>query len=882
MPLIGVAPDKYSPGAESLDWEDEVARGVTALTVLPLEEAIDTCWETDAHMVCYQVVGLDTWSRINKVVLGPLRKAGAEVQVTVFFVDVDNPDHAPWTEELARDFVASVVDAVEYEPVLGEYHLFYPTRNGARFVYLLKDPLQPEEAEGHHRGLVQLWRRNGVNADVNCSDWTRLFRLPFVTRDGDPTWEEDWPFEIEWQKDKVLNARIISPVSPHEKSNEYAEIVPVDVPKPDPSEVDALMYETSEKTGKRVLSEWHKLAKRRLKNRDCYPCIFDDEPIASLGSRNETVQKFVGSACGLLYGVEDWVTPAHIYALFYPAVTLLEPDSGDPDWTNTLWRAVCRYWEGEDAQHRARKAREENREEYAASVQHQMLEGVREWVRNVPEVRGDDHTAFSWLLRHLIAITPNGQCHLMRADGYFDRMPVRREFLQVRLRSLDMQDVIPSTVMTAKDTSKPMTGQELVDAYGFLVYQVEGVCGEVNSYVEHIETDTPVLKIRLYGRRKDIEPRFDNDVDAWLRRLGGKDYDKLCAWIGNALAFDEGPIAALSIKGHPGSGKKMLVLGLAEAIDTETYCDGAVFGTFNDEILKSPFVHINEGWGDIRGGRDRADFFRHMVGGDPLKVEEKYRPRITCRIPARLIMTANNLDVVAGVFSHKDMSPEDRDSIRDRIFHIDANDDAKHWLRLKGGLKFTARPGNRWVGGDSGQRSAYVVARHFLWLYHAREAKANPYSNRLMVEGSMPDSLIRSMATRSGKAPIVVETVLHMIESPRFVGAVVDVSGGSVHVSSKAVLDHWRNQFAGKTRDSLTMKHVSSSLIGLERKNVYQSPEPYTLTVPGGMKKRARWRELDVQLLLSEAHEHGFLCGKLEKVVDAYEKSKVIEGHFSG
>jgi hypothetical protein len=69
---------------------------------------------------------------------------------------------------------------------------YYETRGGGRIVYLLPKPFRIEFL-GSARQWKQMYaiclayveRCFGIEADPACSDWTRLYRLPFVVRDGE-------------------------------------------------------------------------------------------------------------------------------------------------------------------------------------------------------------------------------------------------------------------------------------------------------------------------------------------------------------------------------------------------------------------------------------------------------------------------------------------------------------------------------------------------------------------------------------------------------------------------------------------------------------------------------------------------------------------------
>lgn len=154
--------------------------------MVPFEEAFSREWEIDAHFVTYDVPSFEDFPRLNKSsrVLQDLIDDGHEVVTTMFALDYDNPEHVAWTPEMLVEFEGRSRHAAQAEPLIGGWHAYYTTKHGARFVYVLKEPLPVgEETEALHRDLVRTWGQHGIVLDPCCSDWTRFFRLPKVTRE---------------------------------------------------------------------------------------------------------------------------------------------------------------------------------------------------------------------------------------------------------------------------------------------------------------------------------------------------------------------------------------------------------------------------------------------------------------------------------------------------------------------------------------------------------------------------------------------------------------------------------------------------------------------------------------------------------------------------
>ena len=169
--LVAVAKNKFAKG---FDGTDRKIRD--SYEVLPVKEALERVYATDAHLVTYVVRGATKQPRINK---SGLTHFDGIVETSVFFCDVDNQGHAEWNDQLTE------VALQEYQslPVLataGVYH----TAHGRRIVQPIAEPIPVGEVEPYlGRWLAQL-EASGIPVDWACRDWTRHLRLPHVRRAG--------------------------------------------------------------------------------------------------------------------------------------------------------------------------------------------------------------------------------------------------------------------------------------------------------------------------------------------------------------------------------------------------------------------------------------------------------------------------------------------------------------------------------------------------------------------------------------------------------------------------------------------------------------------------------------------------------------------------
>lgn len=882
LPFVGVAPHREFPSARSLD------DPVEPLEVLRLDEAMEHNWSTDAHFATYYPVetGAEVWPRINKLLVPKLRAVGADLVTRLLVLEFDNAHHAPWAALAPGAWTEFLLklDAIANEwPLAWQWSYLHTTRSGVRMIYVLKQPVSIEDGEAHNAWLVdQFNRRGGWTGpstgwwDPTTSQWHRLYRLPRVIRDGEKTWEAPYYEAVEQFSERIY-ASHLGKAAPRKVGAKKVEVVPLDLPKPTIADVQALLEELNIDTGRMVQSAWRKEAKRRLKGRACYPCLFQHKTLADRGSRNTTIFGYVGEATTLLYRVEingkRVTTPQHIYALFLEAVEQLEPDAETPDWTDVLWRAVLYCWAEETAEVETQQRELEQAATDALTLMERLVDGVRSWCED-RAVHGTDEQAMEWVYTHLIAYVGNAY-YVMNQRGRYDSVPLRKEHIPARVRALGMEPVIEISVIT-DDGKKEVAPQTLINRHCTIVARQRAAPGIDGSYIEKPDSEDSCFVTRMFERRRDLVPTYDADVDEWLKQLGGPYYQQIVNWIAHALAFDEGPTCALSLKGAAGAGKKMLALGLAECVSTETVATANdLMADFQPGLFESPFLVVDEGWPrGSKGGKHPADTFRELVGGGSRPTNRKFLAPITVTNPMRIVFTANGLNVVSMLTEGRDLSPEDREALAIRLLHFDIGDRASRWLEAKGGTALTARPGRRWIRGDGNQKSDYVLAKHFLWLY---ENCRQPPGKRFLVEGNSNQEFMFDLRTRGGAAPFVVELLVKMIESRiRIVGMTEEVIEGQprVFVITSAVLEFYRAHLMQKLPERLTAAAITAALKGLVR-----SAEVNARLLPSRKEiGKQRWYELDCAALLSAAQRDGWQSPRLEAVVRAQEQAVPVWG----
>ena len=184
--MITILSTRLVPGwdGDITDGKPVSRRGQALKTwpIVPLREGLEATYPTDAHVLPYYMTDegqpLAQGLRLNKRCLQALRANGGEVLFSSIWLDIDGPkggDLEPWwAAQLAAlgDLPGEVAEGMGY----------YRTRGGYRLVWEL-EPVTAEPYEELVKGLRLEVLKHGIDADP-LDDWTRLYRLPKVARDG--------------------------------------------------------------------------------------------------------------------------------------------------------------------------------------------------------------------------------------------------------------------------------------------------------------------------------------------------------------------------------------------------------------------------------------------------------------------------------------------------------------------------------------------------------------------------------------------------------------------------------------------------------------------------------------------------------------------------
>lgn len=817
---------------------------------LPLSEALEREWDTDAHLQLYRAVdesGEEVYARLSKKspFVREIAALGGRVEVTLLCLDWDHRpggEHAPWPDaDAPLGWVAALPEGPPAPTV------WYSSLRGMRLVYVLTRPVTGPEAEALVLALVDRWAAAGVAFDRKCADWTHLFRLPKTTRadSGMPFWEDERFYLVhggpELDPDSVPRGEIAEAIA-------YAASTPYEGGRPTPEEcVDLLV------SGK-GMSDLCREARRWLRGRESFAVAFeeagfDKERLAQ--GWNNCVLYYVGQVVSML-APQEVSSPEGCYALLRPALEQLThaDEQGGKDWEAVGWDMVRRIWSVEEGRLALERAEAERVAEEGREVRREIVETVR--AVSPTEVPPDPEEAEGWLQRRMIA-SDGARHYVMRRDGSYNLHAVSGPLLIPMIRDLGMEGAIQLTKIVGQ-RAVYKRADEIVAEYATPIMQVRCSVREEIARVDGPAGDR-VLRVPIHRLNRKLRPAFSNDVDEWLRELFGPQYEAGLDWLAHALEVAR-PICALNLYGTPSAGKGMLCQGLSECFEREAPNDGRAMDRFNIGLLNSPVIWCDEGVPMIKGLGSTVDqVFRTLVAGGTVQVEGKMRDIIVADLYPRVVFASNDRDIVRAIVGNRDLGEDDVRAIEQRLLSVHVGHGARRLLESRGGYSYT----RGWVAGDAPSR--YVVANHVAFLHGSRKPSAHT-TGRFLVEGELATELVRDMRLRSDEALTVIRALSRMLETPTPRRG-LHCAEGRAWVTISCLTDFIeQQQFTTK----MSMGKVSSVLKQLSKTDL-DGRGYVRLVRPSGAAERGRWLELDLAALLEECRRYGMACDRIESLM---------------
>lgn len=544
----------------------------------------------------------------------------SEVHLVAAVVDLDRPEHAPWGSRTEAVLAALVLHAAYPEAVV------YTTRGGLRLWWTLAEPVPVV----HARWWLTAWHARvrerlpdvGLVWDGSASEWTRIFRLPRVRRDGvdlDPfvvgldapplAWRPDGPPEEEVRR---ADGGPVAPIGDY----------PAEIPPPPPTWDSWISHSSAAGRYLHVLRNGLPWGPPHVEG------------------RNSSLKVAVNSVCYQLRRCGPVPTPAELYGVFAPSVSAeLARDAGGVSLA-TLWRFCSTSSSAEGTRRAAAVAEVHPVDTLPALVTH-----------------GD------------------GVGYVLRGDAYVG--PLRGSEIYVALREHQ-----PGAVAITRPSGRQLrpipellvgsaTSADAVELY----YPSPGE--PPAAWVPARRT----LRVRTV-RPSAVDPSESSAVADWLEALLCEAPEhvrsRVLDWLATATRLDR-PTSALYLQGPPGGGKGLLAAGVAGLWGATPIKFSEAVGQFTEGLLRSPVVLLDEG---TSVDRSVSAAFRSLVGQSTHRVEAKNRPLVTLHGCPRVVIAANNASALDLRGQHE---ADDLDAVAQRILHVPTSRRAEQLLRDLGG-----------------------------------------------------------------------------------------------------------------------------------------------------------------------------------------------------
>lgn len=577
--------------------------------------------------------------------------------------------------------------------------------------------------------------RFGGLGDPACKDPSRLYFIPAAPAGTEETAHFECQDGASLNPDELLSAPI---PAREQRATEHISL----------NDVQALSGKL-----KRRKSPHHQKLGRRLGQ------LIEGEPFAETGERDEIIFKLTGVL------IDEWpkAQASLLASYFAPSLTKMGPDGLTVEDVEAKLKRHQEQALEQASEHEQSHIREERR------IIRQAFGNGRDYPYTPEEL--DHFTATHGDLRNRWVIQKSRTFYLFFAGSYLPPCT------DADVVSSAVRDLSPAPVELWKISRTGelllKTPNEMVREHGSVASTVSvSLNAQRSSYDEKSRTFTEAP----CPMRETIQPTYDPEVDEWLKWLTGGQYETVSDWLSVVTRLDE-PCAALYLDGAPGVGKTLLADGLARiwSTDRPTAFEQAL-ADFNDGLTACPLVLADESVPRDFRGRVRTAELRQFIQARSRPLKRKFQPDSTLIGCTRLIITANNRELLA---STENLTANDIGAIVDRLIYVQCGTNAGRYLNSLG-----PRVVSEFVRGDR-------IAKHALWLGLNRTVTRG---KRFLVEGT-DSALHRSLTTSSGMRSAVCNWLVGYLLQPEKMDALnhklVRIHEGRVLATSRGLARWW-------------------------------------------------------------------------------------------
>jgi hypothetical protein len=375
-----------------------------------------------------------------------------------------------------------------------------------------------------------------------------------------------------------------------------------------------------------------------------------------------------------------------------------------------------------------------------------------------------------------------------------------------------------------------------------MVYQYGDVCfkiiADMSLQISKWDTQTRTFTEAVCPIRKDLKPKFNPQIDQWLKHLGGKKYyGKLVDWMASCVLLDK-INCAIYFSGGKGSGKTMFAHGLARIWTTSDPSKlEIVLSDFNDTLIKCPLVLADEQLPKKFKWESITPQLRSMLSITTRTLTRKYKSTGELQGGIRLVLTANNPNLLDG---NESGTPEDVDAVAERFLYVKIVDSKAADYLKELGQKVVS---SWWT---------HEIAEHALWLAENHVIK-NP-GDRFVVEGDrteMQDLLVVGMTWNA----FVCEWLVKYLEDPQPMNNLpgykdlVRIYQNELLVNPRVIVDKWAVYLGNVKKHEPTVKKIGNAI-----RNMSKSQKPKQLRAEGSSP---RYYIIDERFLISWSLREG-------------------------
>lgn len=505
-----------------------------------------------------------------------------------------------------------------------------------------------------------------------------------------------------------------------------------------------------------------------------------DQPFANEGTRHSTallLTQWIG------YRYQE-LSEQDLEQLFKKSLACM-PDFPFGDVFRTYTDMVTKIGK----QRQAMQARD-SRYDYSDDDLQRVYDEHPDWSRKVLE---QIVTKQSWdtlnEIRKRWIVQRDGVCWFLQKDGTYSPA-ISTKDVQLAISIHLGPTPVPTVTITEKGP-KPVNRDLIFSRHAALASRV--VADLTRQYTIY-ESETQTLREAVCPLRKCLKPVYGKQINSWLKRLAGENYEKILDWMATAPDLTQ-ILCAIYFDGVSGSGKTLFAYGIARLwTDGPPAEIGEVIKGFNEELVRCPVVLADE---EIPKDKyqDATAVLRSMLSTTSRSFKRKHRGPAELIGAVRLILAANNEFLLQppSVTTRYDTL-----AIAERFLEIEAAPPARNYLK---GIRKDER--ERWA-----QRG---IAEHALWLQANHIIKSK--GNRFVVEGNV-GKMHRGLTTRTKWNALCYEWLVNYLmsdtEVPEIISGFVECMDGDLYVCNHALIHGWALHL--RTREDPSTAKINAAL----------------------------------------------------------------------